>query len=129
MIEAKDWLSFFVGLIIAALGVLPLLSKMNTGPSWFGLEFLPVQILAYIVAIIGFYLLIESIIEITNSNAIGWISFLIAAVFMAAGILIVLSRFNVGPSWFALPINALIYQIIFIVEGLFLMVAMFAMEI
>ena len=129
MIEAKDWISLFFGLIIAAFGVLPILNRFNIGPGWFTLEFLPIQIFAYIVAIVGFYLLVESIIEITNSNAIGWISFLIAGILMALGILVVLSRFNVGPSWFAIPIGPLFYQIIFVIEGLFLMIAMFAMEI
>ena len=129
MIEAKDYISFLIGAVLAAAGALPLLNKFNVGPSWFGLPWMPIQIFAYIVAIAGFYLMIESVIEITNSNSIGWISFLVAGLFLAVGVLQVLSAFNVGPSWFSLNfISQTIYHIIFVIEGLFLMIAMFAME-
>ncbi len=129
MIETKDILSFIIGVILFAVGLLPVLAKGNIGPSWFALGFLPVQIFAYIIAIAGFYLIIESFIEITNSNAIGWWSFLIAGIFMIVGILQVLSNFSIGPSWFYFNIPILAYYVIFMVEGLFLMIAMFAMEI
>lgn len=130
MIEAKDWISLLVGIVLTALGLLPLLNKWGAGPSWFALPWLPLQFAAFIVAIAGFYLMIESVIEITNSNAIGWVSFMIATLLMATGILQVLARFSIGPEWFALPfIKETVYLIIFVVEGLFLMIAMFAMEI
>jgi hypothetical protein len=130
MMDAKDWVSFFVGLVLAATGVLPLISKLGAGPSWFALEFLPLNIASFIVAIAGFYLMINSVIEITNSNAVGWISFLIAVIVMAAGILQSLYNFSIGPSWFALGfIKETIYYIIFTIEGIFLMIATFAMEL
>ncbi len=129
MIEAKDIISFVIGAILFGLGLLPVLKIIGIGPSWFALSFLSVQIFAYIVAIAGFYLIIESFIEITNSNAIGWWSFLIASLLMAVGILQVLSGFNIGPSWFNFNIPVLAYYAIFMIEGLFLMIAMFAMEI
>lgn len=130
MIEAKDWISLFVGAIVFSLGLLPILNGMNVGPSWFALSFLPVQIFAYIIAIAGFYLMVESVIEITNSNAIGWWSFVIAGLLMTVGILQVLAKFNVGPSWFEFSwLKPMAYYLIFMVEGLFLMIAMFAMEI
>ena len=129
MIEGKDWISLFTGMILTALGGLPLLNKFGIGAEWFALPWLPLQFAAYVVAIAGFYLMINSIIEITNSNAIGWISFLIATVLMAAGVLQVLFRFGIGASWFELAfIQDTVYYIIFVVEGLFLMIAMFAME-
>lgn len=129
MLSAKDWVSFLVGAVIAAFGLLPILNRINVGPSWFALEFLPIAVFSYIVAGAGFYLMIESVIEITNSNAVGWVSFIIAAVVLVIGILPALARFGIGPGWFSFPwLSPFVYQIIFIVEGLFLMIAMFAME-
>ena len=129
MLTLKDWVSFLVGAVIGAFGLLPILNRVNIGPSWFALEFLPIALFSYIVAGAGFYLMIESIIEITNSNAVGWISFLVAVVVLAIGILPTLSKFGVGPSWFAFAwLSPFIYHIIFVIEGLFLMIAMFAME-
>src|SRR3989338_2327631 len=129
MLDTKDYLSFFVGAILTVTGLLPLLEKFKMGPSWFALEFLPVQIFAYIVAVAGFYLMVNSVIEITNSNAIGWLSFLVAAIVMVLGVLQVLSNFKIGLSWFALSfIKDTVYYIIFTIEGVFLMIATFAIE-
>lgn len=130
MMEAKDRLSFIIGLILAAAGILPLLHNfIKTVPSWFALEFLPVSIFAYVAAAAGFYLMVNSVIEITNSNAIGWFSFLIAMLFLAVGLLKTLYGFDIGPGWFEMGfITPIIYYIIFTVEGLFLMIACFAME-
>ncbi|KHO45718.1 MAG: hypothetical protein QS98_C0008G0022 [archaeon GW2011_AR3] len=130
MIDTKDWISFFVGLVLTVTGVLPLMNKFGIGPEWFKLEILPVNIFSYIVAIAGFYLMVNSVIEITNSNAIGWISFLIAVLIMASGILQVLHKFAIGPTWFELTfISDLVYYIVFTVEGIFLMIATFAMNL
>jgi hypothetical protein len=130
MMEAKDWISGLVGALVAGLGALPLLNKFGTGPAWFALDFLPVTLFVYLVAGIGFYLMINSFIEITNSNRIGWTSFLIAIVCLAIGVLQALGRFGIGPEWFELSfINQTMYSVIFVVEGFFLMIATFAMEI
>lgn len=129
MMEAKDWISFLVGVVVTAMGVMPLLKMVNIGPSWFALEMLPISIFAYIVAGLGFYLMVESVIEITNSNAIGWWSFAIALVVLAFGILQTLSRFGIGASWFSFSfIPAIAYYVIFTIEGILLMIACFAME-
>ncbi|MBW2977642.1 hypothetical protein KY331_02245 [Candidatus Woesearchaeota archaeon] len=129
MITPKDWLSFLIGAIVAALGFLPILNRLNVGPKWFALNFPPVTVLSFIVAAAGFYLLVESVIEITNSNAIGWISFFVAVFVLIIGILPSLAKVGFGPSWFAFAwLSPFIYHLIFVIEGLFLMVAMFAME-
>ena len=129
MMEMKDWISGFIGLLIAALGALPLLSLAGIGPDWFAIEFLPVQLFAYVLAGAGFYLAINSIIEITNSNSIGWLSFLVAAIVLIVGMMQLLFRFNIAvPDWFALDfISPVFYYILFLLEGLLLMMAMFAM--
>lgn len=132
MMEKKDWLSLLIGLIVFLAGLFPLLRKLNVGPEWFSLDRLgPIaNIFPYIVAGVGFYLMINSVIEITNSNSIGWISFLIAIIVLAMGMLQVLSHFDIGPSWFSLSfIKGTIYNVIFLVQGLFLMIAAFAMEL
>ncbi|MFH1850309.1 MAG: hypothetical protein ABH879_09110 [archaeon] len=128
--ETKDWISFLIGLVLTASGVLPLLNSFNIGPPIFALSFMPVQIFAYIAAGAGFYLMINSVIEISNSNAVGWISFLIALLILAAGALQVLNRFGIGMDWFALSwLSHTIYYVLFILEGTFLMIACFAMEL
>ena len=130
MMETKDIMSGMVGVALAALGALPLLHKMNIGPQGFSLDWFPLQFASYIIAIMGFYLLWNSIIEITNSNAIGWWSFLIAAAIMLAGAFQVLHKFNVGPDFFEVEfLKDTLYHVVFLVEGFFLMIAMFAMEL
>ena len=130
MMETKDFASGFTGFALAVLGALPLLNKMGVGPKAFQLEWFPVQIAAYILAIAGFYLMINSVIEITNSNSIGWMSFMVAAAVMVIGILQVLFRFHIGPPQFELSfIKDTFYYVIFLVQGIFLMIAMFAMEL
>ncbi|MBN1157043.1 hypothetical protein JXA85_05470 [Candidatus Woesearchaeota archaeon] len=129
MMEGRDWLSMFVGIILAAFGAMPLLARpipsltkmarFTEGAS---------GIFIYIVAIMGFYLMINSIIEITNSNSIGGFSFLVALVFFAIGVLQLLQTYGVI-SFFKLSISPMIYYIIFVIEGLFLMIAAFAMEL
>jgi len=117
--EIKDWISGLVGAVILCLGLLPLLNNMGMGPSWFAFS-LPVKLLSYVVVIGGFYLVINSFIEITNSNVIGWVSFLAAAVITVAGVLQVLGKISF--------IKGMVFNIIFIILGLFLMIATFAME-
>jgi len=133
MMEAKDWLSFFIGALVGAMGALPLLHKyMKVGPAFFELSFLPATIFAYVIAAIGFYLIINSFIEITNSNPIGWFSFLLAGIIIVTGALKALGQLGVVGGAFALPfldaISPIFYQAVFVIEGLFLMVAAFAME-
>ena len=133
MIEAKDIISFIVGLLLFALGILPLLAGFGIGPAWFNLfEFLPVTIFSWIVAVGALYLVVDSMIEITNSSSIGFVSIIIAFVCLAVGVLPILHGFGIGPSFFSLAFlgaaSKFIYNIIFMLEGLFLMIAMIAME-
>ncbi|MFH1133300.1 MAG: hypothetical protein V1735_02340 [Nanoarchaeota archaeon] len=130
MLQTKDWISLLIGAALTLLGLLPLLKKIGMGPPFFELKFLPVEIFSFIVAIAGAYLVINSITEIVQSNPIGKISFVVALVFFIIGMLQVLFSFSIGPDWFALKfISHTIYYIIFMVEGIFLMIAMFAMEL
>ena len=132
MMETKDFLSAFVGLVLFAGGVLPLLAKFKIGPAWFALKFLPVTIISWIVAVGALYLVINSVIEITNSASVGYLSILIAFVCLVIGVLPILAGFKIGPTWFALgflkSIGPILYSIVMIAEGIFLMLAMIFME-
>jgi len=130
MMQLKDWLYGLVGVIILALGLLPTLSKFGSGPEWFALNFLPVQLFTWVLAFGGAYLLVGSIREITNSNIVGWWSFGIGSAVLAIGLLPLLFSFEIGPGWFELGfLSTTIYHILFIIEGLFLMVATVAVEL
>ncbi|MBW2975019.1 hypothetical protein KY366_04850 [Candidatus Woesearchaeota archaeon] len=119
MMEAKDWISGLVGTVILCMGLFPLLNARGIGPGWFALN-LPVKLLSWVVVAGGFYLIINSFIEITNSNVVGWVSFLTAAVVTFLGVMQVLGKIT----W----ISGIVFNIIFIIIGLFLMIATFAME-
>src|SRR3989344_9466583 len=125
MMEAKDWVSFFVGLVVLAFGALPVLHQFGVGAAWFYLPKMSVQILSYAIALLEFYLVVNSIIEITNSNSIGWFSFLVAFIIMAIGVLHVLGQFGVVSGFLTMTFldgSEWIYNVIFVVLGLFLMI-------
>lgn len=119
MMEMKDWISGLVGVIVLCLGLMPLLNGMGIGPTWFNFS-LPIKLLGWIAVAAGFYLIINSFIEITNSNIVGWVSFFAAAVITVLGLLQLLERISF--------LSETMFQIMFIIEGLFLMIATFAME-
>lgn len=120
MMEINDWISGLVGAVILCLGLFPLLNGRGIGPGWFGFS-LPVKLLSWVVLVGGFYLIINSFIEITNSNVVGWVSFFIAAVVTVLGVLQVLGKIT----W----ISGMVFNIIFIILGLFLMIATVAMKL
>ncbi|MBN2421122.1 hypothetical protein JXB27_02475 [Candidatus Woesearchaeota archaeon] len=130
--EGKDYLSGLVGLIVLAAGAIPLLEMLNIlnlgfskilSASWFSSS------VPFILAFLGFYLAIESIIELTNSNSIGWMSFMIGGAIMLIGLLVALEKFGIGPGLFGFEIPQMLYYIIFVIEGLFLIIAMWSMEL
>lgn len=132
MMEGKDILSFIVGLLLFAMGLLPLLNKFGVGPDWFGLNFLPTTVFGWLIAVGALYLVINSVIEITNSSAVGFFSIIVAFVCLIIGVLPLLHGFGIGPDFFSMSFlgafSAYLYNIVFMVEGLFLMIAMVAME-
>ena len=124
MMQMRDWISGFVGVIIFLLGLLPLIGYLAF------LNDLPATLLIWIVAGAGLYLAMNSIIEITNSNIVGWWSFAVAIAVLIIGLFPVLHNFGIGPAWFEFSwLSRTFYNIIFIIEGFFLMIATFAMEL
>ena len=124
MMQTRDWISGLVGLIIFLLGLLPMIGYLTF------LNDLAPSLLIWIVAGAGFYLALNSIIEITNSNIVGWWSFGVAIAVLIIGLLPLLHSFGIGPAWFEFNwLNRKAYDVIFIIEGFFLMIATFAMEL
>ena len=124
MMQTRDWISGLVGALIFLLGLMPILGKFTF------LGGLPITLLIWILAGAGFYLAINSIIEITNSNIVGWWSFIIAISILLIGLFPLLHSFGVGPGWFEFSwLTRTAYNILFIIEGAFLMIATFAMEL
>ena len=124
MMQARDWISGLIGSVIFLLGLMPILGKFEF------LNNLPVSLLTWVVAGAGLYLAVNSIIEITNSNIVGWWSFILAVAVLIIGLVPLLHGFNIGPACFEFKwLNRTAYNIIFILEGIFLMIATFAMEL
>lgn len=124
MMQFRDWISGAVGAVIFLMGFLPIIGKLEF------LNNLPVTVIVWIVAVAGLYLVWNSIIEITNSNVIGTISIIAAGVCLLAGLLPILHSLNIGWGWFELKwLPRMFYNFILIIEGVFLMVATFAMEL
>ncbi|MBI2102182.1 hypothetical protein HYT53_06240 [Candidatus Woesearchaeota archaeon] len=124
MMQARDWVSFFAGLAVGLLGLLPMLGYFTF------LNDLKVSVVVWIVAVAALYLVWNSIIEITNSNIIGTFSIAIAGIALLSGLLPVLHSFGIGWGWFELKwLPGTVYNFILIIEGAFLMVATFAMEL
>ena len=80
-----------LGIVIFCAGLFPILNKFGKGPEWYAFQ-LPVSLLAWVLTIGGFYLIIDSIIEITNSNIIGGVSAIVAIIITATGVLNVLGK-------------------------------------
>src|SRR3989338_6714134 len=95
MMQMRDWISGAVGLTIFLLGLLPLIGKFTF------LNNLPASLVTWIVAGAGLYLAVNSIIEITNSNVVGWWSFGTAVAVLIVGLFTLLYTFGIGPEWFA----------------------------
>ena len=124
MMQMRDWISGLVGAVVFLLGLLPMLGIFTF------LNNLPATLLVWIVAIAGLYLAVNSLTEITNSNIVGWWSFGIAVAALIIGLFPALHSIGwLGP-WAEFKwLSRTAYNIIFIIEGLFLMVATFAMEL
>ena len=122
MMQMRDWISGLVGLIIGGIG---LLSVMKILP--FDLSR---NVLLWTAAIAALYLTINSIIEITNSNVMGTLSLIVALAALIISILPLLNSLGLFGAWAEFKwIGDIIYKILLIAEGAFLIIATFAMEL
>jgi hypothetical protein len=117
--EPKYWLSLITGIVITALGGIPLL--YNWGWIGFDLPFpLESSILLWAVAVGGLFLIISSFLS--EEDNVMWVSILVAFVLMVIAIIHILNTFEV--IGFGVPFLTLtVLRIMFVVEGLGLIVA------
>jgi len=122
MMQMRDWVIGLIGIIIGALGLLSLIG------------ILPFELsrnaLVWIAAISGIILLYAAIVEITNSNVMGTVSIIAAGIILIVSLLPALNSIGWLGDWASFSwISEVIYKIILIVEGIFLAIATFAMEL
>lgn len=119
--EPKYWLSLISGLIIIALGGIPLANSWG----WisFNLPFgLTLNILLWFVAAAGAYLLIDSFLS--EDDMVMWTSAIVAVLILAIAIIQILSNF--GIIGFSIPfLSLMLLRILFVVEGIGLVIAGF----
>lgn len=119
--EPKYWISLVAGIIVIALGGIPLLNSW--GILGFSLPFaLSMNILLWLVAAVGAYLLIDTFLS--EDDAVMWTSAIIAVVILAIAIIQILSNFEV--IGFGIPfITLTLLRVLFVVEGAGLIIAGF----
>lgn len=125
----RDWLSFFIGLILFAIGLIPLLSSFKVikwGLPGFMTSMIG-SIFFWIIAVGGVYIFIDGIIE-PKAEFLHLALLLIGLVFVAVGLIPILNKF--GTISFNIPFlaNMVVYNIIITIEGLMLMTAGFTMR-
>ena len=122
--DPKNWSAIIIGFLLMALGILPLLQKFKiitfagflTG-SWL------MTVAPYLLAAGGIYLLIDSFMEDDHMRII---SILVSLAIIAVGVINVLYTFKI--IGFNVPfVGPILYYTLFIIEGLFLVIAAFAM--
>lgn len=123
--DPKNWGALLVGLIITALGAIPLLNGWGViGFSLPGfIETVVSAIGLWVIAAVAFYLMINSFME---DDTMRVVSIIVALVLLAVGIIPLLHTF--GVIGFTIPfLSVTVYNVIFVLEGLFLIFAAFAM--
>ncbi len=122
MMQLRDWVIGFIGLVIGALGLLSLINLLPFELSR--------NLMIWVVALSGIVLLYASIIEITNSNIMGTVSLIAAGVLLTISLLPLFNSFGWFSSWAEFKLlSDIIYKIALVIEGFFLMIATFAMEL
>ena len=122
MMQMRDWIMGAIGLVIGSLGLLSLIKLLPFELSR--------SILIWIAALAGFILLYAAIIEITNSNIMGTVSLIVAGIALILSLLPALNSLGWLGSWAGFSwIGEILYKLILVIEGAFLMIATFAMEL
>lgn len=122
MMQMRDWIIGAIGIVIGAIGLLSLIG------------FLPFELsktaLVWIAALAGFVLLYAAIIEITNSNVLGTVSLIVAGIALVISLLPALNSIGFLGSWASFSwLGEAFYKIVLVVEGIFLAISTFAMEL
>ncbi len=122
MMQMRDWIIGVIGLIVGALGLLSLLKILPFGLSR--------GALVWIAAIAGIILAYAAIVEVTNSNIMGPISIIAAGVILIISLLPALNSMGILGNWAAFNwVGETVYKLVLVVEGIFMAMATFAMEL
>jgi len=120
--SVRHWISFLVGALVFLLGLFPLIGK-SLGP----VSSIIGGIAAYIVAFAGLYIIVDSFFEFSFHSGVGLGTLIIGLLVFSFGIVVVLSLHGIIS--FKVPeISMFIYNVLFILEGLFLMLGSFIMD-
>ena len=117
--STKSPLSLLLGVVLTILGGLPLLNQLKvttiTLPAWV-MGVLP-QIVSYVLAVGGFYLLIDSWDE--WGEWYFWVTVIVGLAALTAGVIMVLH--SLGVIGLTIPfMTPVVYSSLFVVEGLLL---------
>ncbi|SRR3989344_2429894 len=120
----RDTLSFIIGLILLAFGIIPLLNSLGV-IAWNLPGFLvnlPIGVLVWIVAITGFYILIDGFIE-PPMHIFHWLLIFVGLILMVVGLIPILHGF--GTIGFTIPgmDNLVVYWVLISLEGFGLILA------
>ncbi len=125
--EPKGWVALIVGLLVTAIGGIPLASSLNLLPfslPGFIANLIP-AIAIWLIPAIALLLFIDS--AVWEEDFSRMISVLVALVFLVLGIIEILHKFSIIS--FGIPfLTDTVYYIIFLLEGIFLILAAFWME-
>jgi hypothetical protein len=122
MMQMRDWVIGIIGVIFGAIGLLSLIGILPFE--------LSKNALVWAAAIAGIILLYAAIVEITNSNIMGTVSIIAAGIVLVASLLPALNSIGWLGSWAEFGwMGEAVYKVILIVEGVFLAIATFAMEL
>lgn len=126
--DPKNWSALIIGLLLMALGIIPMLQqfKIITWATFLTGNWL-ITIAPYLLAAGGIYLLIDSFME---DDTMRIVSILVSLVVIAVGVIDVLNKFKIigfGIPFLEGSLGTIIYLSLFILEGLFLFIAAFAM--
>jgi hypothetical protein len=123
--EPKGWISLFGGIIILLLGLLPLLGQYGvigfTLPAF--LTGIVGVVFAWILAVGGLWLVIDGFME---DDSIQVVTIIVGIVIFALGLIPILKAFAV--IGFGFDLSPIIYNIFFVIDGLFMVIASIAMR-
>ncbi|MFQ5621101.1 MAG: hypothetical protein ACE5FT_04620 [Candidatus Nanoarchaeia archaeon] len=120
----KSTCSFVLGIILFCLGFIPLLQQFNLigwGLPAFLSGLMP-SIFAYLFAVSGIYLLVDSFEE--WGEWYFWPTAIVGLIALTAGIIVILNSF--GVIGFTVPyMTVTVYNIVFVLEGILLIMGAF----
>jgi len=121
--SGRHWASFIAGAVIFTLGLLPLI---NEAPAF--LNNVLGQIAIYIIAFGGLYVIVDSFFEYTFHSGVFITSFLVGLVVFGVGLVTILNQMGKLTFHILPPQLSVLYYILFMLEGLFMMLAAFFMD-